>query len=94
MNTISMEYYLKEYIDNHFEKTYDINDRILSCAIQYDVLLIAKFHNLYYNSHLIPQLLLSDSNIKRKIIGGSQYYLGLKYKNDDNNDMYYWNKKN
>lgn len=88
-----MEYYLKEYIDNHFEKTYDINDKILSCAIQYDALLISRFHNLHYNSHIVSQLLLSDSNIKRKTSGGSQYYLGLKYKNDNNNEMYYWKKK-
>ena len=52
-----MKYCLKEYIENHYEKTYDMNDRILACAIQYDALLISKFHHLKYNSYIISQLL-------------------------------------
>lgn len=81
MNTIYMEYYIKDYIDNTFEKTYDMNDKILACAIQYDIFVIAKIHNLKYNSHIVSRSLMSDTNIKKKTCGGSQYYLGLKYKN-------------
>jgi hypothetical protein len=77
-----MEYLLQDYIDNRIEKTYDPNDKILSCVFQYEAFLIAKNNNLPYNSHKSCQLLLKDTNIKRKISGGSQYYIGVKYKNN------------
>ncbi len=93
-NIINMEHYLIEYIDKHLEKTYDPNDKILSCSIQHDALLIAKHYSLFYSSHRISKLLLKDTNIKRKVCGGSQYYIGLKYKEDVNDDMYYWRKNN
>lgn len=80
INNINMEYYIQLYIDENLEKTYNINDKVLSCAVQYDVLQICKLHNLKYNSHIVSQLLMIDKNIKKKTCGGSQYYIGLKYK--------------
>jgi hypothetical protein len=76
-----MEYLLQDYIDNRIEKTYDPNDKILACCIQYDVLLIAKNNDIHYSCRETSKFLLKDTNIKRKVSGGSQYYTGLKYKN-------------
>lgn len=82
---------IKDYIDRHFIITGDLNDRILSYHIHED---IVSFHNKYsweYNGmRLTSKILLSNPEVKRKVIGGNQYHLGIKYKeNQKEIDMMY-----
>ncbi len=74
---------VKDYIDRHFIITGDPEDRILSYHIHEDLFEFHKKYSWEYKGiHLTSRILLSNSNIKRKIIGGQQYHTGIRYKDN------------
>jgi hypothetical protein len=66
-----IEDYINSYIESKIIITGNNNDYILSCHIKYDL-------DISYQS--ISKTLLKNKSIKKKIMKGSMYYIGLKYK--------------
>jgi hypothetical protein len=69
------EDYINDYINSKITITGDYNDCILSCHIKYDL-----NRDFYVSSQKISKTLLDNKSIKKKIMRGSMYYLGIKYK--------------
>ena len=66
-----IEDYINSYIESKIIITGNSEDSILSCSIKYDL-------DVSYQA--ISKTLLSHKSIKKKIMKGSMYYIGLKYK--------------
>jgi hypothetical protein len=79
INIITMDDYINDYINNRIMITGDENDMILSCNIRYD---LNKNNELFQaiSYQAIAKNILSNANIKKKIIKGSMHYIGIKYK--------------
>ncbi len=76
---ITMDDYINDYINNRIMITGDENDMILSCNIRYD---LNKNNELFQaiSYQAIAKNILSNTNVKKKIIKGSMHYIGIKYK--------------
>jgi hypothetical protein len=79
INIITMDDYINDYINNRIMITGDENDMILSCNIRYD---LNKNNELFQaiSYQAIAKNILSNANVKKKIIKGSMHYIGMKYK--------------
>jgi hypothetical protein len=79
INIITMDDYINDYINNRIMITGDENDMILSCNIRYD---LNKNNELFQpiSYQAIAKNILSNTNVKKKIIKGSMHYIGIKYK--------------
>jgi hypothetical protein len=66
-----IEDYINSYIESKIIITGNNDDYILSCHMKYDL-------DVSYQS--ISKTLLKNKSIKKKIMKGSMYYIGLKYK--------------
>jgi hypothetical protein len=66
-----LDEYIISYINNRLIITGNNDDFILSCNIR---------HDLDVSYQAIAKILLSFSNIKKKIMKSSMYYIGVKYK--------------
>ncbi len=70
-----IEDYINDYINNSIIITGNNEDYILSCSIKYDL-----NKNIYISSQVISKILLNRKSIKKKVMKGSMYYIGIKYK--------------
>ncbi len=66
-----MRDYINSQIDSKIIITGNNDDCILSCKMKYDL-------NVSYQS--ISKALLGNKNVEKKIMKGSIYYIGIKYK--------------
>ena len=66
-----IEDYINSYIESKIIITGNNDDYILSCHMKYDL-------DVSYQS--LSKTLLKNKSIKKKIMKGSMYYIGLKYK--------------
>ena len=74
-----MDEYIISYINDKIIITGNEDDMILSCNIRYD---LNKENELFQpiSYQAIAKRLLTNKNVRKKIIKGSMHYMGIRYK--------------
>lgn len=74
-----MDEYIISYINDKIIITGNEDDMILSCNIRYD---LNKENELFLpiSYQAIAKRLLTNKNVRKKIIKGSMHYMGIRYK--------------
>ena len=74
-----LEEYINNYINDKLIITGNEDDMILSCNIRYD---LNKENDLFQpiSYQAIAKRLLTNKNVRKKIIKGSMHYMGIRYK--------------
>ena len=74
-----MDEYIISYINKKIIITGNEDDMILSCNIRYD---LNKENDLFQpiSYQAIAKRLLTNKNVRKKIIKGSMHYMGIRYK--------------
>ena len=74
-----MDEYINNYINDKIIITGNEDDMILSCNIRYD---LNKENELFQpiSYQAIAKRLLTNKNVRKKILRGSMHYIGIRYK--------------
>ena len=74
-----LEEYINNYINDKLIITGNEDDMILSCNIRYD---LNKENELFQpiSYQAIAKRLLTNKNVRKKILRGSMHYIGIRYK--------------
>ena len=74
-----MDEYIISYINDKIIITGNEDDMILSCNIRYD---LNKENELFQpiSYQAIAKRLLTNKNVRKKILRGSMHYIGIRYK--------------